>query len=312
MTSVGDSRARTAARAGERIDRFRLSTWLGEGGSGAVFSAIDERERRLVALKILHPSAGPAERARFLREGRIAAAVKHAGVVEVLEVMDTPAAALLVMELVRGGTLRARLGELAAAGRRMPRGEALRIAEHVCHGLAAAHGAGVVHCDVKPENVLLGEGGQVKLIDFGIARSRGHVAPPAAGAGPRIRFQGRHDAEKTAVFGTAGYMSPEQAYGGPLDARADLFSLGVVLHEMITGERPFTGRSAWEVQFAVDRVEPAAPSSVARSGEPRFDALLDRVVRRCLAKSHRDRPLDTLALLHELRQLSTLASLVED
>ncbi len=304
MLPPGDPRDRIVLLPNERIDRFHLSTRLGEGATAVVFAAIDERDGRTVALKILHPSADASERARFLREARIAATVKHPDVVEMHEVIEKPGFALMMMELVYGTTLRSRLSHFAATNGRMPRAEALQIAERVCRALAAVHGAGIVHCDVKPENVLLGDEGQIKLIDFGIARVRGGAAAAGPVSEPRIRFR---DTGRTAVSGTTGYMSPEQGYGGPVEARADLFSLGVLLHEMVTGERPFSGRSAWEVQFAVERAQPAPPSRLVRSREPRFDALLDRVVRRCLEKDARARHPDAVALLHDLQELWPLA-----
>src|SRR5689334_19901426 len=163
MSPIGEPRVLPVLLPGDTIDRFRLTAKLGEGATSVVFAAHAEHA---VALKILQRTHDETLRKRFLREARIASMVKHRNVAEVFEVVDTPACSLIVMELVRGRTLRAQLNEAARAGAALEREETLRIAQRLCRGVAAAHRAEIVHGDLKPENVMLGEHGGVKLLDF--------------------------------------------------------------------------------------------------------------------------------------------------
>jgi serine/threonine protein kinase len=287
--------------AGDRLDRFCLSSKLGEGATSIVFAAHDESCHRSVALKILKQVADPAHRRRFLREGRIAAAMTHRNLAEIFEVIDTSGCSLIVMELVRGTTLRARLKDAAAAGGGLSHGEALWIAQQICRGLATAHRTGVVHCDIKPENVMLSHFGEVKLLDFGIAKMCFAADQPPESTDTQTW---PHPTEEAIILGTPGYMSPEQGRGEPLDGRADLFSLGVLLYEMLAATRPFTGRAMHDVMLAVERAQPEPPSRHRHSPDPMFDRMLDRVVLRCLEKSPQARHGNAYELLYELQVLS--------
>ena len=205
--------------------RYTLLTVLGTGGMATVWRARDEMLGRDVAVKVLNPqyAADAAFLDRFEGEARHAAAVSHPRLVTVFDCGVEGGTPFIVMELVAGRTLRQVLDEAGA----LPPGQAVAIAAAVCEGLEAAHNAGLVHRDITPANIVL-NGGEVKVLDFGIARADGTRAATAAGT----------------VVGTVAYLSPEQASGHPADRRSDLYSLGCVLFEMLTGRPPFTADSA--------------------------------------------------------------------
>ena len=268
-----------ALQPGERLLHFEVVRELGRGGMGVVYEARDTKLRRRVALKVL-PSAvagDPERRERFLREARAAAAVTHPNLVVVFEIGESEARLFIAMEFVEGESLRAHLARHAAG---LPPDEAVRIASAIAAGLARAHRAGVVHRDLKPENVMIAPDG-VKLLDFGIAKALEPVDAAAAhaehatvtGSGAALTHEG-------AMIGTPGYMAPEQVSGKASDRRADVFALGVVLYELLTGRAPFGGATPMERAVATLRDEPALPSSLA-TGIPRS---LDSLVTRCLAK----------------------------
>jgi eukaryotic-like serine/threonine-protein kinase len=256
---------------GETLAHFRVVSKLGRGGMGVVFAAEDTKLRRTVALKVLPRQDDESRRQRFLREARAAAAVTHPNIAAVYEVGESGGRPFIAMEYVRGKSLRARLeeGPIGPA-------EALRLAREIARGVAAAHGAGIVHRDLKPDNVMLADDGSVKVLDFGLAKT--------GGSGPVDEEQETASASLSVagqVLGTPSYMSPEQAKGGQVDARSDVFSLGVLVYELATGKRPFAGKTTVEVLIAIDRDTPEPPRRV----DPRVPPLLERVVLRCLEKS---------------------------
>lgn len=256
---------------GARLAHFVIQRQLGAGGMGVVYEAVDETLGRKVAVKVLPPElVGSAERrARFLREARSAAAMSHPNIATVFEIDEADGQVFIVMELVPGESLR----DLLAKGR-LPFSRALDIALGVTRAAAHAHAAGVVHRDLKPENVMVLPGDQVKVLDFGVAKPDVNAALantlPAGGA---ITEEGR-------VLGTPGYMAPEQARGELVTPRSDIFSIGVVLYEMVTGARPFQGSSSMDVLAATTRDEPPPVSSHIPGAPP----VIERLVRRCLAK----------------------------
>ena len=247
--------------------RYRLLEALGTGGMATVYRAGDEVLDREVAVKVLSPqyAADPGFLARFEREARHVARLNHPRIVTVFDCGIDGGTPYIVMELASGRTLR---GVLDEAGQ-LPAREAAAIAAAVCEALEAAHAAGLVHRDIKPANIVL-SGGQVKVLDFGIAR-----AGDPAGA---TRTQ--------AVLGTAAYLSPEQASGGPAGPQGDLYSLGCVLFEMLTGAPPFTGDSPVGVAYRHVHEDPGPPSA-RRPGLP---APLDDITTRLLAKDPAGRP----------------------
>lgn len=268
---------------GDRIAAYTILERIGAGGMGEVWRARDDRLGREVAIKLLLPHASDAEgRVRaFEREARAAGALNHPNVVTLYDVGDHDGAPYLVTECLDGESLRARLGRGP-----IDVDAVLEIALNVAHGLGAAHARGIVHRDLKPENIFLVTDGRVKILDFGLASLR--ATRPGSGQSmltDAADVPGQSDAAaRTLDGGTAGYMAPEQMGGGPVDSRADIFALGAVVYEMLTGERPFRGRSAAEVLTVILTREPRDVSDL----NPRISRALAQVVRRCLAKSPGD------------------------
>lgn len=241
---------------------------------GEVYRVRDLRLGREVALKVLPSNrlAGPVRRGRFLREAQAASALNHPNIVTIHEIETADGIDFIVMELVSGRTL-----DAVVPRQGMPLSEALPIAIALADGLAAAHGSGVVHRDFKPANVMLTREGVAKILDFGLAKleeadpadeNASTLDGPSALTHPGV------------VVGTPAYMSPEQAAGRTVDARTDIFSFGVVLYEMITGRRPFSGRSTAESLAALANEQPRPPSELV-ADLPRD---LERIILRCLRK----------------------------
>jgi serine/threonine protein kinase len=262
-----------ALTAGSRLGPYEVLSLLGSGGMGEVYRARDPRLDREVAVKVLPAERMDEERRqRFVQEARAASALNHPNIVTIHEIDSAEGRDFIVMEYVPGKSL-----DRLIPRHGMPLGELLRIAIPIADALSRAHGRGIVHRDVKPSNVIVGSEGAVKLLDFGLAKltASGTTSPEAETetAGPPLTRAGT-------VPGTVGYMSPEQASGGEVDARTDVFSFGAVLYEMATGRRAFAGDSPAATLAAVMREQPRAPSEVA-ADVPRD---LERVVLRCLRK----------------------------
>ncbi len=270
---------------GQRIGSFEVLGAIGTGGMGEVYVADDTRLQRRVALKRIpaHLATNPERILRFRREALTTSALNHPNIVTVHEIIAHQDGDLLVTELVDGVSLRERLCEGA-----LPLAMALDITLQIARGLAAAHAVGIVHRDVKPENVMVRSDGLVKVLDFGVAKS-----PPRPLADPGM---GTTPGE---LIGTVGYMSPEQARGLPVDARTDVWSLGVLLYELATGESPFPGATPTDRLAAILDREPEPPSR-RRPGLP---AALDRVIARTLAKDAAGRHADAAELAAELERL---------
>jgi serine/threonine-protein kinase len=267
------------------IGPYRLARQLGRGGMGEVFLAWDERLGRRVAVKrILRDTPRPQDRERLLREARAAARLSHPAVVQVYDLVEDPAGDAIVMEYVEGRTLRALLTEGLP-----PVGVAVRMAREIVEGLAAAHAAGLVHRDLKAENVVVTPDGHAKILDFGIAK-----VPEGEG----LTGQG-------VVVGTAHAMSPEQARGSEVDARSDLFSLGILLYELLTGASPFRGSNSLD---ELQRVISHSPTPVSRL-RPEIPPALSRLVDRLLSKRREDRPRNAGEVARELASVSTLPEL---
>src|SRR5579859_2562131 len=248
--------------------RYTLGEVLGTGGMATVWRARDEVLGREVAVKVLSPqfAADPGFLARFEREARHAARLSHPHLVTVFDCGVEGTVPFIVMELVTGPTLRQVLDEAGM----LRAGEAVRIAAAVCEALEVAHAAGLVHRDIKPANIVLAAGSEVKVLDFGIAR--------AEGGGGGTRTQG--------VLGTAAYLSPEQASGRPAGPQADLYALGCVLFEMLTGAPPFSADSAVGLAYRHVHDDPGPPSA----RRPGLSPQLDQVTGRLLAKDPAGRP----------------------
>ncbi len=243
----------TETREPERIDGYRLLEPLGSGGMGVVWLAEDERLGRRVALKLLRPelAQGEAARARFAREARALAALKHTHIVTLLEARLDGTPPYLVMEHVQGQSLEALLAAAKAGGRPLPIRSVLRLGAQLARALDAAHAAGVLHRDVKPSNVILAADGQAKLVDFGLA-----VLPSLSVLSHSGQFHG-----------TLAYASPEQisSEGRALDGRMDVWGLGVLLYEALTGRQPFQGESAQALLAAISLQDPIPPRRLVPS-----------------------------------------------
>ena len=228
--------------AGDAVAHYRIDAKLGEGGMGAVYKAYDTRLYRDVALKVLPPEhlADSEYRQRLMREARAASALNHANIVTVYEIGSDPGVDFIAMEYVEGRSL-----AQAIPVKGLPLAHALDYAIQISAALAKAHAAGVIHRDLKPANIMLTGEGHIKLLDFGLARR----VPRAESGTATLSAEGE-------ISGTIGYMSPEQVRGLPVNHRTDLFSFGVVLYEMVTGERPFIGSSAMAVCDAILHVQP--------------------------------------------------------
>jgi len=270
---------------GQTLSHYRILEKLGEGGMGVLYRARDARLERDVAIKVLRPETlGDAtRRQRLVQEAKAASALNHPHIVTVYDVgqvsMNGDRVDFIAMECVEGRSL----GEVLAE-RRLGVGEAVDCAIQIAEALAAAHGAGIVHRDVKPANVMLTHGGRVKVLDFGLAKLAGRH-PSSAREATETASDAETDtvAPRTregALVGTTAYMSPEQAEGKPVDARTDVFSLGSVLYEMLTGRRAFAGGSPASLVTAILRDAPP-PLRSFRKDVPRD---LERILRRGLAK----------------------------
>ena len=260
--------------AGTCLGSFEIVSPLGAGGMGEVYRAWDTRLDRTVAVKILRPDK-VGSRERFDREARVISRLSHPHICALYDVGDQNGTPFLVMEYLEGHTLADRLDDGA-----IPMAHALRYAVEICDALDEAHRHGVIHRDVKPGNVMLTRDG-VKLLDFGLAKLRQAEADDAA----EETIEALHLTQEGGILGTVWYMSPEQLEGRKVDARTDLFAVGVVLYEMVTGRRPFAGESRASVTAAILSSDPPPMSAL----QPVTPPALERVVSRCLAKNPDDR-----------------------
>lgn len=277
-------------KMGQRIHHYQLLSQLGKGGMGEVFLAQDTSLKRQVALKLLpkHSTALAERVQRFEREARAASALNHPNILTIHEIGRTEETHFIVTEYVAGQTLRQ---QMQAARRSLP--EALELAIQVANALSAAHAAGIIHRDIKPENVMVRQDGIVKVLDFGLAKLTEHVA------GENADELGRLTTESGVVMGTPRYMSPEQARGQKVDVRTDIFSLGVMLYEMVAGRRPFEGETASDVMAAILKSEP--PPLNAQGTETPHE--LERIVSKTLRKERDERYQTVKDLLLDLKRV---------
>jgi TolB-like protein/Tfp pilus assembly protein PilF len=256
---------------GTRVGPYEIVAQIGAGGMGEVYRARDTRLGRDVAIKVLPAefAEDPERLKRFEREAKATAALSHPNILDVHDVGTHEGVPYLVEELLEGESLKERL-----VGGALVVPEAVGIAVQIARGLAAAHGKGIVHRDLKPANVFLSKDGQVKILDFGLAKL---VEGAPAGEAETLTQAPTGATEPVRVLGTVAYMAPEQARGMAVDARADVFAFGVVLYEMVAGERPFRGATATDTVAAILTKEPAALRASVPPG-------LVEVVGTCLAK----------------------------
>jgi serine/threonine protein kinase len=282
--------------AGSKLGPYEVISPAGSGGMGEVYRARDLRLGREVAIKVLpRDRLGDEDRRlRFVQEARAASALNHPNIVTIHEIESLDGMDFIVMEYVRGRSL-----EEIIPRQGMRLAEILRLAIPIVDALATAHARGIVHRDIKPQNVMVTEAGVVKVLDFGLAKLvRPSGEKPTSETATDVGVRGVQSRAGT-VAGTLGYMSPEQAAAMPVDSRSDVFSFGAVLYEMATGQRAFGGRSSAEVLAALMKEQPKAPSDVV-PGLPRE---LDRVIQRCLQKDPGRRFQHTLDVKLELEQI---------
>ncbi len=263
----------TSSMIGRTLGHYRISSLLGAGGMGEVYRAYDLRLDRDVAVKILpeHLAQDAEALHRFEREAKAVAALSHPNILSIFDFGTEENVSYAVMELLEGETLRARLQRGAIGWR-----EVVEIGSAISEGLSAAHAKGIIHRDLKPENIFLTLGNQVKILDFGIARIKRVVAPDAD-----TLTTGIETTKHGVVMGTIGYMSPEQVKGEAAEAPSDIFSLGCVLYEMVSGQRPFARATTAEMIAAILDAEPP-PLTLTAKNTP---TELQQVISRCLNKS---------------------------
>lgn len=257
--------------------RYKLEKELGRGGMGVVYLAHDTQLDRPVALKFLGDFIDHSDefRQRFTREARTAARIAHPNIISIYDINSSRGKAYIAMEYVEGGSL---YRYIRTKGKLSPR-ETANIFVQVCSALAAIHEAGIVHRDIKPDNILIAKGGLVKITDFGLAKAED----------VRLTRTG-------ALMGTPSYMAPEQVLGKETDPRSDIYSLGLVLHECLTGKTVFTGEDVLEKQLN----ETPKPPSAFTDGIPEA---LDRIVMNCVAKKPEARYQTARALMDDLRRI---------
>ncbi len=278
---------------GKTLLHYRILKELGKGGMGVVYKAEDQKLHRIVALKVLLANLVGDEKARkrFMREARAASAIDHPNICTVYEINETPNMLFFVMQFVEGATLKKTIN-----GRPMPIEMALEISLQLADALAEAHSHGVVHRDIKSSNIVMTERGQPKILDFGLAK----LTAPANGRRRGGDLGGMTELTQRGVpFGTASYMSPEQAQGEPADARSDIYSLGVVIYEMVSGRLPFKGKTSIDVMHGVIH-DPVPPLSDA------VPAPFARIIEHALAKSPGDRFQTAAEMLDELKRVARI------
>ena len=277
--------------AAQQLSHYRIIEKLGSGGMGEVFLAQDTKLERKVAIKMLPAKSIDDAQAkkRLFREARAAATLDHPNICSIYEVNEDGDCLFIAMQYIEGETLATRL-----VGSPLAPDEVIDVGIQVAEALSEAHARGVIHRDIKPQNVMITPRGQVKVLDFGLARvtQNEHSTDPEAKTVTQLTEEGY-------IVGTVAYMSPEQLRGQPVDARSDLFSLGVMLYESAAGKPPFTGNSKIEISSKVLQVEPRKPSEL-NPGVPRG---LERIILKAMAKEAGDRYQTADEVLHDLKQL---------
>jgi eukaryotic-like serine/threonine-protein kinase len=261
---------------GRRLLHYEILEQLGEGGMGVVYKARDTHLDRFVAIKLLPAEkvADPERKRRFMKEAKAASALNHPNIITIHDISSADGIDFIAMEYVPGKTLDQLHGRDG-----MPVCVALKYAIQIADALARAHSAGIVHRDLKPSNIMVDEHGQVKVLDFGLAK----LTQPNEASSKESTLPLKPTTEEGVILGTAAYMSPEQAQGQKVDARTDIFSFGAVLYEMLSGRRAFPGKTTLDTLAAILKNEPAALDSKVPHD-------LEKVVIRCLRKERESSP----------------------
>ena len=279
--------------AGTKLGRYEILSQLGAGGMGEVYLAQDTRLDRKVALKLLHAevAANQDRMRRFVQEAKAASALNHPNIITIHEIEQSESTQFIATEFIDGQTLREHIRNAL-----LKPGEVLDVSAQIASALSAAHAAGIVHRDIKPDNIMVRPDGVVKVLDFGLAKLTEQPQAVIDGEAPT---RAAVKTDPGIVMGTAMYMSPEQAKGTDIDARSDLWSLGAVLYEMITGRVPFPGETPTETISLILQKEPAPLTRFSRE----VPAELDRIVNKALTKNREERYQSAKDLLIDLRNL---------
>jgi len=274
--------------AGTSLGRYEVHSQLGAGGMGEVYLAEDTKLDRKVALKILPAEvvANQERMQRFVREAKAVSALNHPNIVTIHEIDETNSIHFIVIEFIDGETLRRH-----KKGARLSVPEALDVGIQVASALSAAHKAGIIHRDIKPENIMIRRDGIVKVLDFGLAKLTENQ--PATQVDTEVATKGLIKTEPGVVVGTAQYMSPEQVRGLALDARTDIFSIGVVLYEMVAGRRPFEGTTVTDMIVSILERKPPTLTTFGRE----IPETIEWIVSKAL---HKDRARGCANLQHRL------------
>ena len=264
--------------AGTLRGHYKIVRRLGQGGMGVVYEAEDQKLGRSVAIKLLPEATrqDPAALERFWREARTASSLNHPGICTIYELNESGGQPFIVMELLEGQSL-----DKLYYRRSMPYPRLLDLGGQLADALDAAHRKGILHRDIKPGNIFLSPSGQVKILDFGLAKiEEGYAARGTGGDNGNPTLAEPHDllTSPGAAVGTIAYMSPEQARGEPLDPRSDVFSLGVVLYELATGQHPFSGTTTAVTFDRILNYAPTAPVSLNHELPPEFEETLNKTL----------------------------------
>lgn len=283
---------------GKTLKHYKIEAFLGKGGMGEVYRALDLRLQRPVALKLIRSdlTSNPERLQRFILEARAAAAVTHPAIAQIYDIDEFEGITFIAMEYIEGQTV-SRL----IAGRELDLLAAVEIAFQVSEGLARAHKAHIIHRDIKSDNIMVTHDGHAKLLDFGLAKLLEQDTHDLGGSGGEALAQTKTMLQTLSgtVLGTISYMSPEQARGQAVDPRSDIFSLGIVVYEMVTGELPFKGDTPLDTLHSIAFEEVKPVTTIRKNLPPQ----LHRIVSRCLRKRMEDRYPDAQALAADLKHL---------
>jgi len=285
---------------GQTLSHYRVTANLGAGGMGEVYRATDTKLGRDVAIKVLPPEVvqDPERLGRFKREAQLLAALNHTNIAAIYGLEEVEGKPFLALELVEGEDLKERLARGA-----IPLDEALEIAEQIAEALEEAHNKGIVHRDLKPANIKITPEGQVKILDFGLAKALEDPVPGPESRVPSLSHSPTLTQQSTqagVILGTAAYMSPEQAVGErDLDARSDVYALGLTLYELFTGSPAFAADSLGELRRMHAEIRPTPPSTRIAG----FDREIEAAILACLEKDPADRPASAARLLESLEHL---------